>query len=173
MFRNLGEFFGNWKFFGNSLEILSEFFWNSFGILNCTLTQNCECDMKWCKFWLKERQDRTRNQILRSALERSRLKIQSSMQRCRIYQFPPTPSYVTGLDIAISVSWCLFLCLLRLPHTMSCLNYDCVISRASNKPLSWELFLFTKVKCIKVTGQYSKKGLPNALVFELFLTPKL
>ena len=33
--------------------------------------------MKWCKFWLKERQDRTRttNQIFRSALARSRLKI--------------------------------------------------------------------------------------------------
>ena len=65
-----------WKFYGNSLGIFWEFFGNSLKNLNCTLTQNCECDMKWCKFWLKERQDRTRttNQILRSALAKSRLK---------------------------------------------------------------------------------------------------
>ena len=44
-----------WEISGNSLEI----YWNSLGILNCTLTPNCECDLKYCKFWLKERQERT------------------------------------------------------------------------------------------------------------------
>ena len=70
------ELFGNFlkKFLGNFWGIFCEFFVNSFGILNCILTQNSECDMKWCKFWLKEKRTRTTNQILRSALARSRLK---------------------------------------------------------------------------------------------------
>ena len=70
-----------WESFGNSLRILWEFNQIAFGILNCTLTQNCEWDIKWCKFWVKERQDRTRttNQILRSTLARSHLKRQNSL----------------------------------------------------------------------------------------------
>ena len=77
-FKRDSEFLGNfWEIFEKFLGILWEFFGNSFGILNCTLTQNCEWDMKWCKFWLKDRQDRTRttNQILRSALEANLNKI--------------------------------------------------------------------------------------------------
>ena len=55
-----------WIFFCSHLEVS----------VNCILTQNCKCNKKWCNFWLKERQqDRTTNQILRSALARSRLKI--------------------------------------------------------------------------------------------------
>ena len=41
------------------------------------LTQSCECDMNWGNFWLRrdKDKDRTTNQILKSALARSRLKI--------------------------------------------------------------------------------------------------
>ena len=64
----LREFFGNsfgffgiygwevliWDFFEKFSRILWEFYRNSLRILNCILTQSCQCDMKWCNFWLNE-----------------------------------------------------------------------------------------------------------------------
>ena len=79
------EFYHNsFEFLGNSfgillefLGILLEFFGDvCFGALNVWVLILGNFDLKWCNFWLKERQGqgRTTNQILRSALARSRLK---------------------------------------------------------------------------------------------------
>ena len=51
------EYFGNfWEFSGNFLGIVWKSFGNSLRILNCILTKSCESNMKWCNFWLNDRQ---------------------------------------------------------------------------------------------------------------------
>ena len=61
-----------WEFFRNSLGILLAFFRKSFWILNC---KNCEFDLQWYKFWLKERQQQQIKSIealLRDCSKKSR-----------------------------------------------------------------------------------------------------
>ena len=51
------EYFGNfWEFFWNFLGIVWKSFGNSLRILNCILTKSCKWNIKWCNFWLNDRQ---------------------------------------------------------------------------------------------------------------------